>query len=115
MKYEEFNELKQIVDLANPFINLYVLDSGERFYIEPGFYSQMQGFKERFNEGEYLSIVSLIIETAKKNKKVVYTSNYEEPQTAPNEEGFIFLEITDITDRLKLFVEDKSRGSDYGD
>ena len=30
-------------------------------------------------------------------------------------EGFIYLEITDVTDPLHIYVEDKSRGSDYGD
>ena len=30
-------------------------------------------------------------------------------------EGYIYLEITDITDPLKIYAEDKSRGSDYGD
>ena len=29
--------------------------------------------------------------------------------------GYIVLEITDITNSLQIFVEDKSRGSDYGD
>ena len=30
-------------------------------------------------------------------------------------DGYVILEITDITDPLHIFVEDKSRGSDYGD
>ena len=54
-----------------------------------------------------------MIEVVKKNKKVVFVGNFEYPQTEV--EGFIFLEVTDITDPLKIFVEDKSRGSDYGD
>ena len=47
------------------------------------------------------------------NKKVVFTANYESPLTEA--EGYIYLEITDVTDPLKIYAEDKSRGSDYGD
>ena len=50
----------------------------------------------------------------KKNKKVVFTGNFEFPQTETDED-YIILEITDVTDPLKIYVEDKSRGSDYGD
>ena len=49
----------------------------------------------------------------KKNEKVVFVGNFEYPQTEV--EGYIFLEVTDVTDPLQIFVEDKSRGSDYGD
>ena len=43
----------------------------------------------------------------------MFVGNFEFPQTEVEEH--IFLEITDVTDPLKIFVEDKSRGSDYGD
>ena len=49
-----------------------------------------------------------------KNKKVVFVGTFEYPQTEV-EDDYIFYEITDITNPLKIFVEDKSRGSDYGD
>lgn len=39
--------------------------------------------------------------------------DYEVPLT--HAENYIYQEITDITDSLGIFVEDKSRGSDYGD
>ena len=52
-------------------------------------------------------------EVVRKNKKVVFTADFENPQTEV--EGYIYLEIHDITDPLCIFVEDKSRGSDYGD
>ena len=112
MKYEEFKDLKEIKDPHNPFCTLYELEGGERFYIEPVFYTQLKGFKDLRNK-EYPQIIKSMIEVVKKNKKVVFTANYECPQTEM--EGYIFLEITDITDPLKIFVEDKSRGSDYGD
>ena len=56
-----------------------------------------------------------MIEVVKKNRKVVFTAEYEYPQTEPQDDEYIYLEIFDITDPLKIYVEDKSRGSDYGD
>ena len=112
MKYEEFKDLKEIKDPHNPFCTLYELDGGERFYIEPVFYTMLQGFKDHHPD-KYPLIVEEILKSVKKNQKVVFTGNYECPLT--NVEGFVYLEINDITDPLKIFVEDKSRGSDYGD
>ena len=112
MKYVEFENLKQIEDKNNPFSALYELETGERFYIEPVFYTMFSGFKDHHPDKIPL-IVEAIIQAVKDNKKVVFTGNYDCPLT--NVEGYVFLEITDITDPLKIFVEDKSRGSDYGD
>ena len=113
MIYEEFKQYKMVPDPNNPFCNHYVLDSGESFYIEPVFYTQLHGFKERHDDETYQQIIKRMIEVVIKNKKVVFVGNFEYPQTEV--EDHIFLEITDITDPLKIFVEDKSRGSDYGD
>ena len=112
MKYVEFENLKQIEDKNNPFSSLYELETGESFYIEPVFYTMLQGFKDHHPD-KYPLIVEEILKSVKKNQKVVFTGNYECPLT--NVEGYVYLEINDITDPLKIFVEDKSRGSDYGD
>ncbi len=112
MNYPEFEHIKQLEDKNNPFCTLYELDSGARFYIEPVFYTMLRGFLDHYPE-HYQRIVDEIIKVANENKKVVFTGNYECPLT--NVEDYVFLEITDITDPLKIFVEDKSRGSDYGD
>ena len=112
MIIEEFKHLKSLKDENNPFSYLYELETGEQFYIEPAFYTQMKGFKDQFAD-QYQRIVDKIFEIVKTNKKVVFTSNFETPLTEVD--GFIYLEITDVTDPLKIFAEDKSRGSDYGD
>ena len=115
MTYEEFNEFKIIEDKNNPFCTLYETEDGDRFYIEPAFYTQMLGFKEHRKE-QYPLIVQAIKDSVKRNHRVIFTAEYDYPQTLVDEkEGYIFLEIFDITDPLKIFVEDKSRGSDYGD
>ena len=112
MKIKEFEHLKEVVDLENPFIPHYVLDDESDFYIEPMFYSQLLGFKER-HEDKYDLIVASLLERVKKNKKVIFVSDFE--NNTFEKDGYIILEITDITDPLQIFVEDKSRGSDYGD
>lgn len=113
MIYPEFSEFRQEVDKENPFSNLYYLDSGECFYVEPVFYTHLRGFKD-LREKDFPRIIERMIEVVKKNKKVIFTGNYECPQTLTSDD-FIILEINDITDPLQIFVEDKSRGSDYGD
>ena len=112
MIFEEFKHLRQEVDKNNPFSNLYFYESGECFYVEPAFYTQLMGFKEQHAD-RFPEILTSIQEVVMKNKKVVFTANYESPLTEV--EGYIYLEITDITDPLKIYAEDKSRGSDYGD
>ena len=112
MNYIEFSHLQIIEDKKNPFSTLYQYPTGERFYIEAPFYTQLEGLKslqkERFNE--ILLEMEIIV---KENKFVVFTMDFENPATKAD--GYIYQEITDITDRLNIFVEDKSRGSDYGD
>ena len=110
--YEEFKHLRREVDSNNPFCALYYLESGESFYLEPVFYTQLMGFKDHFQD-QYQSIIDKMFELVKKNKKIVFTGNFEHPLTEVD--NYIYLEITDVTDPLKLFAEDKSRGSDYGD
>ena len=112
MIFEEFKHLKQEHDKNNPFSNFYFYETGESFYVEPAFYTQLMGFKEQHKE-RFSEILKRMEEVVKSNKKVVFTANYETPLTEA--EGYIYLEITDITDPLKIYAEDKSRGSDYGD
>ena len=114
MKQVEFERYTSLVDEKNPFANVYQLEDGSIFYIEPIFYTHLQGFKERVTEDDYQRIIDRIIEVAKKNRHVVFVGTFDFPQTEVDD-SYIFLEITDITDPLQIFVEDKSRGSDYGD
>ena len=113
MNYKEFDKYKLIEDNKNPFCTCYELETGERFYIEPIFYTHLMGFKEHY-PNELIRIIERMIEVVKKNKHVVFVGTFEYPQTEVDD-SYIYLEITDITDPLLIFVEDKSRGSDYGD
>lgn len=112
MNYPEFDKYTLLVDEENHLINLYRTDDGHLFYVEPGFYDGLLGLLDK-KKDDRERILNKIDEIVKKNEKVVFTGNYEAPYI--DKEGYIYREITDITDPLQIFVEDKSRGSDYGD
>ena len=112
MKIPEFAHLKEEIDIENPFIPHYVLEDGSDFYIEPIFYTQLLGFKERHEE-RYQEIIDSLLDRVRRNKKVIFIGDFE--TNTFEKDGYVILEITDITDPLHIFVEDKSRGSDYGD
>ena len=63
---------------------------------------------------EFAKLWNGIKDTIRKYKKVVFVYDYENPYVK-DLDGFIYRELTDISDPLHIFVEDKSRGSDYGD
>lgn len=112
MRINDFDKYLRQKDANNLYSDLYELENGETFYIEPSFHTQLMGFKEQ-RTNDYPRIIEEIIRIVKKNKKVIFTGNFESPQIEVD--GYIYLEVTDVTDPLQIFVEDKSRGSDYGD
>ena len=111
--FKEFNDLDKREDLNNPFCGLFYYPDGECFYIEPVFYTQLMGFKDHHAD-KFPLILERMEQLVKKNKKIVFTGNFDNPLTKV-EDNYIFLEITDVTDPSLIFAEDKSRGSDYGD
>ena len=113
MNCPEFTHLKELKDKANPFCKVYQYPNGETFYIEPIFYTQLMGFKEQHPES-FDKILKRIEDIVLKNKYVIFTGDFECIKTKVND-SYIYQEITDITDPLNIYVEDKSRGSDYGD
>lgn len=113
MNQPEFEKYKSLSDPHNPFCSLYELDDGSSFYIEPIFYTHLKAYEEHFKD-RYQEILDKMEEVVRRNKKVVFTGNYECPQTEV--EGYIFLEIQDITNPLQIFIDDKSNpDSDWKD
>lgn len=111
MKYIDFDFSKELNDKNFPMAKKFAYEDA-LFYVEPTFYSQLMGMKMH-HPNSFPLIMRKIKETIKKNKKVIFTGDFESPYVEVD--GFIYREITDITDPLLIFVEDKSRGSDYGD
>lgn len=112
MEYVEFNKYIEIKDDKNHLVHKYKDELGNEFYVEPGFYDGLVGFKEKRYE-DFEKIMESIDAMIKKEHKIIFTADFENPWVT--REGFIYREIFDITDPLLIFVEDKSRGSDYGD
>ena len=112
MKNEFFNQFKVEIDKNHPFLVHVIIDGESDFYYEPMVYTQLEGFKER-HEDKFPLIINEMINRVRKNKHVLFVGDFE--SYFEEIEGYIVLEITDITNSLKIFVEDKSRGSDYGD
>ena len=75
-------------------------------------YNQLHGFQERHPD-KYDLILKSMVERVKSLKKVIFVGDFE--SNTFEKDGYVILEVTDITDPLHIFVEDKSRGSDYGD
>lgn len=112
MKYEFFKDYRVEVDPKHPFLVHVIVSDDADFYFEPMVYTQLEGFKERHKDKFHLIIEEMVKRTIR-NKHVYFVSDYE--AYFEEIEGYIVLEVTDITNHLKIFVEDKSRGSDYGD
>ena len=111
MNIEEFAHLKKLND--DKFSLGYSLPGGETFYIEPAFYTQLINFKELYNEVGYKRIIKKMEELAKERKRIIFVYDFENPFL--KKDGYIYLEFTDVTDSLGIIIDDKSRGSDYGD
>jgi hypothetical protein len=104
---ELFNQRnwKRLIDKENPFSFKYETNEGNIFYVEPGFYSQLEAIYERD-----ASIVPLILDQieiiANKNKYVVFTLDFLHPLTKV--EGYVFREMKDITNPLSLYFINRS-------
>lgn len=111
--YQEWDKYQFEIEQNNPFSSKYTTKDGDIFYIEPVFYTMFSSFKEHHPE-EVKRILEEMDRVVKVNHRVVFTGEFEHPLTRVDDD-YVILEIFDITDRLNIFVEDKSRGSDYGD
>ena len=109
MNYEEFSKFQEVTD--NKFVKKFV-DKEKFFYIEPAFYTQLMGLKERLPE-EFNKVLKTMFDIVEANKKVAFVYDYENPFL--DYKDAVLREFVDVTGQAKVFYEDKSRGSDYGD
>ena len=113
MEMIEFNKYKQIIDENYKDINLYELDDGSRFYIEPNFYTQLQYIKDHFVD-HYEEIINKIIEIAKRNKRMIFTADFENPVVYKDD--YYYRELSDVLGEVKLHFDNKGNpDSDWKD
>ena len=110
MNYEEFSQYKEITD--SKFVKKYECENRNIFFVEPAFYTQMIGLFERYPEQKD-NFMSGLNQIVLKNKEVAFVYDFENPFL--DYKDAILREFVDVTDACKIFYEDKSRGSDYGD
>lgn len=105
-------DLRKVMDPRYPLIQRYQYEDGSIFYIEPVFYTKLLRFAERTPD-RFQDILNEMERIVKKNKRVVFTGDFDMPYV--DVEDYVYREINDITNTLRIFVSDISRGSDYGD
>ena len=110
MNYEEFKDLEEIFD--SKFVKGFRFPNGERFYIEPAFYTQLM-YLEQIQPNDFQKVIAEMRRIALDKKLISFVYDFENPFFPV--EGSIYYEITDVTNPIHVFYEDKSRGSDYGD
>ncbi len=113
MNYEEFKHLEEVSNPANPFVKGFKDKDNNVIFVEPSFYTQLTNFKELYNEKDFNRIIEYMLTLMKEKHHIVFTYDYENPFI--NIDNYIYLEFIDLCDKLKIYIEDKSRGSDYGD
>lgn len=112
MKMKEFDHLEKVIDPNYKDINLYKIDDA-MFFVEPNFYTQLVYIKDHFAD-KYQQIVDEIINTAKRNKKVIFTANFEEPVVYYDD--YIYRELEDILAVFQLSFDNKANpDSDWKD
>ena len=110
MNYEEFSHLEEIFD--SKFVKGFRYKNGETFYIEPAFYTQLMSIKEIY-PNDFNNVLKEMERQTLENKLVSFVYDFENPFYPIDK--CVYREIKDVTDRIRFFYEDKSRGSDYGD
>lgn len=113
MRYPEFDALTLMVDLRNPLAACYKTKAGKVFYIEPAFYQALQSLRAIYPD-RYPEAIKAVEKIADKNEVTVFAGDWEN-SLVQLERKAVVLCLTDILDFLGILVEDKSRGSDYGD
>lgn len=111
-KYTEWADRKIMIDLRNRFATCYQNDDGSIFYIEPQFYTYLQGYRMQRPEN-YQELLDKMDEIVRKNKKVVFVGQEDNPLVET--EHAIYLTAMDVADQAKVLIQPESRGSDYGD
>ncbi len=111
-KYPEWADRKILIDLRNRFATCYQNDDGSVFYIEPQFYTYLQGYKMLRPES-YATLLKKMDEIVKKNRLVVFVGQEDNPLV--DRDDAIYQTAMDVADQAKILILDAPTGSNYGD
>lgn len=111
-KYPEWADRKILIDLRNRFATCYQNDDGSVFYIEPQFYTYLQGYKMLRPES-YETLLKKMDEIVKKNRLVVFVGQEDNPLV--DRHDAIYQTAMDVADQAKILILDAPTGSNYGD
>ena len=113
MEMVEFKKYKEIKDDYYPHVNKFELESGETFFVEGNYYTQLIYIKDH-SADNFDAILNKMEEIIKKNKKVIFTADFENPVVYKDD--YIYQEIDDVLASLKLYFDNKSNPeSDWKD
>lgn len=112
MIYPEWADKVQMVDLKNRIAKCYKLDDDSVFYVEPGFYKALQALRNIY-PSRYPEVIKAMEKMAQKNPVTVFAGDADAP-LVDVPDAMVF-SVVDVCDAVGILLEDKSRGSDYGD
>lgn len=112
MLYEEFAQYKEIKSPYGAFLKAYLNYKGKTFYVEPGFHVGLLVYKDRMEES-YPLLLKEIYRLIDEVGEVYFTSNADAIENPF--EGYRYLEVEDIANRIGVILADDNRPADYGD
>ena len=104
-------KIKKVKNPINDLVPYFECEDCGKFYIEPPFFSKLEGFKNRYGEEKYNILVSKMIEKTKE-ELVVFVHDFEEPIIEV--EDAIYIELQDLLNEMKIYIEDLNC-NEYGD
>lgn len=111
--HQYFSKYKKLIDLTNDkYSSAYRAKKDHLFYIENAFNDAFSRL-EQIYPNDFNLILKELEKTIEKNKIVVFCLNDEmTPIIRPDA---IYITLYDLADSTNCNIENKSRGSDYGD
>ncbi len=111
MLYPEFNQYKPTPGAYKGLVNAYLSKSGLTFYADASFHALLGSYAVKRQEGyqKLLDEIYRIVE----EKPVFLTGNYEGIEAFLD--GYTYVDLEDVANKLGILLRDDNRPSDYGD
>lgn len=104
MEFKEFKDFKINENSLYKSVSASYVIEDSIFYVEPSFHTQLINLEIQYKD-EFDKIINSIKEIVLKNKKVIFTGNFDSPLL--NIEGFIYRDIEDVLAYNKLTLDIK--------